>query len=283
MIRTTLHLERLSRLVEGGLADALKAVDEAPRVLHDAIHECVFGGGKRFRPLLCLGACEAAGEPTRRALAAACAIELIHTYSLVHDDLPAMDNAEQRRGRPSCHRAFGEAAAILVGDALLTLAFERLGTARVSHVERVVATLAEAGGTMGLIGGQWLDLEHASDKQETAHDKEEPLKEIAKKKTGALIAASVVIGGLAAGAPEHVLNRLRQYGQYIGLAFQLVDDAHDGDGLVPVMGAPGVRREAAGLIRQAVETLSTMGRRAEALRELAAWLAGQAKETHARA
>ena len=125
-MRKSQHLERLSRVIEDGLTEALKAVDESSRILHDAIHYCVFPGGKRFRPLLCLAACEAAGEPTRRALAAACAVELIHAYSLVHDDLPAMDNAETRRGRPSCHKKFGEATAILVGDALLTLAFDLL-------------------------------------------------------------------------------------------------------------------------------------------------------------
>ena len=282
-MRTTPRLERLGRLIEGGLADALKAVDEAPAILHDAMQYCIFSDGKRFRPLLCLAACEASGEPTRRALAAACAIELIHTYSLVHDDLPAMDNADQRRGQPSCHKKFGDAAAILVGDALLTLAFEHVSASRVSNTPRVLSTLAAASGTAGLIGGQILDLQATSDKRQATS--EETLKEIARKKTGALIEASAVIGGLTANAPEPVLGRLRQYGQRVGLAFQLIDDLHDGNGLAPVMGAAAIRREATDLLHRAVETLAPMGRRADALRELAAWLASHAREhpTHASA
>ncbi len=275
MIKKTPHLERLSRLIEDGLTDALTAVDESSHILHDAIHYCVFPGGKRFRPLVCLAACEASGEPTRRALLAACAIELIHTYSLVHDDLPAMDNAETRRSQPSCHKKFGEATAILVGDALLTLAFEQASASRVANATRVMSTLARAGGTWGLIGGQMLDLQTANDADR--------LKEIARKKTGALIEASAVIGGVAAGAPEHVIGQLRQYGESVGLAFQLIDDLHDGDGLAPVMGAAAVRQEATKLLRHAVDILAPMGRRAEGLRDIAAWLASHMKESHASA
>jgi hypothetical protein len=145
-----------------------------------------------------------------------------------------------------------------------------------------MTTLARASGTWGLIGGQMLDLQTADSRQQTA-DREQILKEIARKKTGALIEASAVIGGLAAGAPEHVLGQLRQYGERVGLAFQLIDDLHDGDGLAPVMGIAAVRREATHLLRQAVEVLAPMGRRAEGLREIAAWLSGHAKETHATA
>ena len=258
-MRMTPQLERLSRLLERGLTDALKAVDESPGILHDAIQYCVFPGGKRFRPLLCL---------------AACAVELIHTYSLVHDDLPAMDNAATRRGQPSCHKKFGEATAILVGDALLTLAFEHLGASRVSNLPRALSTLGRAAGATGLIGGQMLDLETA------ARGDEASLKEIARKKTGALIEASAVLGGLAAGAPEGVIGRLYQFGERVGLAFQLIDDLHDGDGLSTVTGAEAVRRDAAGLLRQAVELLAPMGRRAESLRHIALWLGSQAKERH---
>ena len=276
--RTSPHLNRLGQLVERGLTDALKAVDESLGILHDAIQYCVFSGGKRFRPLLCLAACEAAGETTRRALPAACAIELIHTYSLVHDDLPAMDNADERRGQPSCHKKFGEAAAILTGDALLTLAFEHVGALRLANAHRILTTLAQAGGTLGLIGGQMLDLQETTTPGPRGEAWEERLTNIAQRKTGALIEASAVIGGLSAAAPEHVIGQLRQYGQRVGLAFQLIDDLHDGDGLTPVLGAAQLRRRASELLREAADLLAPMGRRAEGLREIVAWLTEHAKE-----
>ena len=261
--------ERLSRLIERALEQALPAPVGPLRELHEAMRYGVLAGGKRFRPLLCLGACEASGAPVRRALRAACAVELIHAYSLIHDDLPAMDNAEERRGRPSCHRQFGEGPAILVGDALLTLAFELLGGDGTPNSLRIIRTLGEACGSAGLIGGQALDLGAA---QRPAATSEDAWREIARRKTAALITASVLAGGLAGGAPAASLRRLRRYGQAIGFAFQLIDDAHDGDGLATRLGVDQARGQARRLIAAALQALDGFGARAATLRELAAWL-----------
>jgi geranylgeranyl pyrophosphate synthase len=160
------RLDRLSGLIEAELDRVLPAGGRgASARIAEAMRYCVLSGGKRFRPLLCLGGAEAVGGQARRALKAACAIELIHTYSLVHDDLPAMDDAAMRRGRPSCHRKFGEGNAILAGDALLTLAFELLGRNGTPNALGIVQTLGRGCGTTGLIGGQALDLRAAKDRR----------------------------------------------------------------------------------------------------------------------
>ena len=244
-----------------------------PQVVHEAMRYCVLSGGKRFRPLLCLGACEAVGAPARHALSAACAIELIHTYSLVHDDLPAMDNADQRRGQPTCHRKFGEGNAILVGDALLTLTFELLGRDGTANSLAIVRTLSQACGTLGLIGGQVLDLQAISQPRTAT---ERILRDIAERKTAALITASVAAGALAGGARPPQVHALRSYGQHVGLAFQLIDDVHDGEGLAQAMGADAARAEALALIARALKRLEPFGKRAELLRDLAAWLSTMA-------
>jgi len=244
-----------------------------PRVMHEGMRYCVSSGGKRFRPLLCLGACEAVGTPAGRALPIACAVELIHTYSLVHDDLPAMDNADERRGQPACHRKFGEGNAILIGDALLTLAFELLSRDGLPNALAVIRTLGRACGTGGLIGGQVLDLQAISCSRVMA---QEALTDVARRKTGSLIAASVVAGALAGGADREPTKRLARYGQDVGLAFQLVDDLHDSEGLAQVMGSDGARTEARRLIDRALQTLEPFGKRAAGLRQIAQWLASTA-------
>jgi geranylgeranyl diphosphate synthase type II len=236
---------------------------------------CVLSGGKRFRPLLCLGACESVGTPSRYALSIACSLELLHTYSLVHDDLPAMDNADWRRGQPSCHRKFGEGNAILIGDALLTLAFEWLSQPRLSRNGTarcldIIKTVSQACGTIGLIGGQVLDLQAISQSQTAT---ERTLRDVAQRKTGALITASVIAGALAGGSSASALKHLGQYGERIGLAFQLIDDVHDREGLAQVLGADRARAEAAGLIDRAIAALEPFGTHAIILRQLAEWLA----------
>ena len=265
----TRRLERLTSLIDVTLHRALPKAAASPQVVHEAMRYCVFSGGKRFRPLLCLGACEAVGAAPRQALPVACAIELIHTYSLVHDDLPAMDNADERRGQPTCHRKFGEGNAILVGDALLTLAFELLGRNGTSHSLAIVRMIGRSCGTVGLIGGQILDLQAISQPRGST---ERTLRDIAQRKTAALITSSVVAGGLAGGAGQSALKRLQRYGQGIGLAFQLIDDVHDHEGLAQAMGADEARAEAHRLIARAVSALEPFGKRAGTLRELAAWL-----------
>ncbi|MBI2885217.1 MAG: polyprenyl synthetase family protein [Candidatus Omnitrophica bacterium] len=290
MPKMTNRLKRLTARVDAALAEALKPRDGAPVMLYEAMAYCVSGGGKRFRPLLCLGGSLAVGGSPAQTLPVACAIELIHTYSLVHDDLPAMDNADERRGRPACHKRFGEAEAILVGDALLTRSFELLASSRLPNAPAVLRALGRASGTEGLIGGQVLDLAHS--RQHTparrivlapgrAAHRAKKIEEIAKRKTGALIRASVVAGGLAGGADRAALNRLSRYGERLGLAFQLVDDLHDRDGAVAVVGEQRVRQRAERCIAQAMQQVEPWGRRAWLLTALAEWLTRNANDTTA--
>lgn len=266
----TRRLDRLTALVEQALARALPASNTVPPVVLEGMRYCVLSGGKRFRPLLCVGACEAVGRPARQALAVACALELIHTYSLVHDDLPAMDNADERRGQPSCHRKFGEGNAILIGDALLTLAFELLGRDGTPNSLAVIRTIGQACGGTGLIGGQVLDLQAISQPRTAT---ERTLRDIAQRKTAALITASVVAGAMAGGASTTQVQRLKRYGQDLGLAFQIIDDLHDRDGLAQAIGIDAARVEAQRLIEHAHKSLTPFGKRAEILREVARWLA----------
>ena len=263
--------KRLGALIDGELGRALSSPPSGPGMVRSAMRYCVFSGGKRFRPLLCLGACEAVGAPARRALPVACAVELIHTYSLVHDDLPAMDNANERRGKPSCHRKYGEGQAILVGDALLTLAFEWLSRDGTPNTLGILRTLGQASGTAGLIGGQAMDLEAM--RRRTAPSSA-ALRDIARRKTAALIEASVIAGAMAGGAGGQQLARLRRYGRAVGLAFQLLDDVHDREGLASAMGQDAARGSARRLIAVARRAIAPLGARAAVLDDLAVWLAG---------
>ena len=212
--------------VDAALNHWVPAETEDPPVIHRAMRYSLFAGGKRIRPLLCMAAAEAVSDVPVGAESAACALELIHTYSLIHDDLPALDNDDLRRGRPTCHKVFGDAMAILAGDALLTLAFEVLSklpgvddTRRV----RMIAELATAAGTAGgMIGGQVNDLEG-----EAKFPTPQLLESIHRAKTGALLRASVRIGAIYANASTRQLEAASSYGEHIGLAFQIVDDILD--------------------------------------------------------
>lgn len=272
-------LERLSRQVDRGLDRALPKSGEVPQVIHEAMRYCVLSGGKRFRPLLALGGAEAAGGSAGDALNVACAMELIHAYSLVHDDLPAMDNADERRGLPSCHRKYGEANAILVGDALLTLAFLVLSQDGHRQGPAILRTIADASGTEGLIGGQALDLQAISQPRMA---EERTLTTIAQRKTAALITASVQAGALAGGASAEQLKKLSRYGHDIGLAFQIIDDIHDMDGLAKVLGLDVARHESRRLIARALDAISGFGVRASTLRRLGTWLATTGESAAAR-
>ena len=269
--RTTKNrLERLARLVDAALERRLPRNGQGTGIVPAAMRYGVFSGGKRFRPLLALGGCEAVGAPAARALGVASAVELLHTYSLVHDDLPAMDDAATRRGRPSCHRKFGEANAILAGDALITLAFELLGSNGTLNSLEIVRVLGRACGTVGLIGGQALDLEAILRPRRATGA---ALRDVARRKTAALITASVVAGALAGGATAAKRRRLERFGQDLGLAFQLIDDVHDRDGLAQALGAQAAGAEARRLIARAMASLAPFGRRAGTLRELTTMLA----------
>lgn len=210
----------------------------APPTLRDAAAYSLFAGGKRLRPGLVLGAAEIVCGSDEAALPAACAIEMIHTYSLIHDDLPAMDDDDLRRGKPTNHVVYGEAIAILAGDALLTMAFEVL--ARAGNGAAVIE-LAQAAGAAGMVGGQVIDLE-SEDKRLTASE----LRRIHAMKTGALIRGAVRLGAILGGATPAQLDALTAYGEHIGLAFQIADDILDVTGDQALIGKPVGSDEANG-------------------------------------
>src|SRR5512145_320786 len=210
-------LEQRGALVERVLDGRLPPASEPPTVLHAAMRHLVFPGGKRLRPGFALAGCEAAGGPAERALPAAAAVELVHTYSLVHDDLPCMDDDDLRRGRPTVHVAYDEATAVLVGDALLTLAFEVLADAPAATAARLCGILARAAGCTGMVGGQVLDLSLPQDAALAALD------DMHARKTAALFAAAAEMGAAAAGAPAPAAEAARAYGRALGLCFQATD------------------------------------------------------------
>jgi geranylgeranyl diphosphate synthase type II len=251
----------------------------------------LFPGGKRLRPLLAMAACRACGGRVRDVLPAAAALEMIHTYSLIHDDLPALDDDDLRRGRATSHRVFGEAMAILAGDALLTHAFEVAATrpagARLERRRlRAIQVLARAAGVSGMIAGQVMDLETEGRPYSFAR-----LQQIHRGKTGALISAAVQIGGIMAGAPPPLLRRLARYGDGIGLAFQIIDDILDREGTVErlgkrtgkdvrarkatfpaLLGTEASRRRARQAVAGAVRALAPLGRRGRPLADIAGFV-----------
>ncbi len=211
--------------VDAQLEKLLPADSMQPPSIHTAMRYSVFAGGKRIRPILCLESARIFEAEVSPALYPGCAIEFIHTYSLIHDDLPALDNDDLRRGKPTSHKKFGEATAILAGDALLTLAFETIAATPVSAERRVamVTEIAIAAGTVkGMVGGQVADLE-----AEGKPVSPEMLEYIHRSKTAALIRASITAGALCAGAPADDVARLRRFGETIGWAFQVTDDILD--------------------------------------------------------
>ena len=233
--------------MDGLLSRLLPPENAWPATLHRAIRHSLFAGGKRLRPILCVTAAETVGGESGPALAPACGLEMIHTYSLIHDDLPALDNDDLRRGVPTCHVVFGEAIAILAGDALLT---HGLGTlARYPEEEiyaaarvKVVNAIVDAIGTAGMIGGQVADLEA----EKETHPSEELVEKIHESKTGRLIRASLAVGGLLSFAEDEDLERLDAYGRAIGLAFQIKDDLLDIESDASTLGKTSGKDAAAG-------------------------------------
>jgi geranylgeranyl diphosphate synthase type II len=219
-------LEQGRQLADEALERLLPAGTVHPPSIHQAMRHSVFAGGKRLRPILVMEAARMiAGRVPDGVADLGAALEMIHTYSLIHDDLPALDNDDLRRGRPTCHKAFGEATAILAGDALQTYAYEVLANLNCPPVARVniIAETAHATGTVdGMIGGQVMDLE-----SEHKHPDAKTLEYIHRSKTGALITACLVTGGLYAGGTQHDIERLRCFGRKAGLAFQIADDILD--------------------------------------------------------
>ncbi|MGD2082837.1 MAG: (2E,6E)-farnesyl diphosphate synthase [Chromatiales bacterium] len=281
--------------VEAALERCLPQPDTQPRRLHEAMRYAVLGQGKRVRPALVYAAGRALGVAAERLDGAACAVELVHAYSLVHDDLPAMDDDDLRRGRPTCHRAFDEATAILAGDALQTLAFAVIagdGTADPAPAARLcmIRALAAATGSRGMAGGQALDLEAEGRDLELVD-----LENIHIHKTGALIHACVRLGGLCADGPDSDrVQRLEHYAACMGLAFQIRDDILDVEGETEVLGKTrgkdearekatypgllglsGARDKAAQLRAEALRSLDAFDAGADPLRHLADYIVGR--------
>ncbi|UCE86143.1 MAG: polyprenyl synthetase family protein [Deltaproteobacteria bacterium] len=267
------YLAERGSWVERQLDASVPAASEPPQALHAAMRHLLFPGGKRLRPVLALAAGEAVGAPSERVLAFAGAVELVHTYSLIHDDLPCMDDDAERRGRPSVHVAFGQATAVLAGDALLAAAFETLASdAAGLPADAVLAALRElaaAAGSRNLVGGQVDDLAF-----EPAGADAPYIESIHARKTGALITAAVVGGGRLGGADAGTLAGFRRFGEALGVAFQIRDDLLDAaeQGRCSLLRAVDpVRAEARAdeLLEHALRTLEALDERAEPLRELA--------------
>ena len=218
------YLQSRRALIDRTIDQNLPPAHTPPARIHEAMRYAVLGGGKRIRPIVALAAAEACGAEIEALLVPIAALELIHTYSLVHDDLPAMDDDDLRRGRKTTHVVYGEAIGILTGDALLTEAFAWLARPVVDAERqlRAIREVAAAADSRGLIGGQVADMEGTS-----VEGTIEQLEFIHRNKTGKLLTASVVLGGLLAGATEQVIDALRRYGEAVGLAFQIVDDLLD--------------------------------------------------------
>jgi geranylgeranyl diphosphate synthase type II len=279
------YLKDRKELVEAALSRHLARCEGAPATLREAMAYSLLAGGKRLRPILALAACEAVGGQPSDAIDAACAVEFVHTYSLIHDDLPAMDDDDFRRGRPTSHKKFGEAIAILAGDALAAEAFRVAAERRQGREDRVadvVYELARAAGAVGMVGGQVIDIE-ATGKRISVED----LELLHHAKTGELLLVSVRAGARMGGADPEAMERLTVYGRALGLAFQIVDDVLDITAdlatlgkdpgsdraagkttFVDLLGVDGARTRAKRVMDEGVTALEPFGARAEALRAL---------------
>jgi geranylgeranyl diphosphate synthase type II len=287
------YLQERKEEVERGLVAYLPREDDYPPLLHRAMHYSIFAGGKRVRPILHLGTVEATGGDREACLPFACALEMIHTYSLIHDDLPAMDDDDLRRGKPTNHVVFGEAVAILAGDALLTEAFclicnEQMRERLDKHaLLQAIHELAQAAGSQGMAGGQTMDIT-----MEGKDIEAKTLEYIHAHKTGALIRASVRTGAILSGASTGLLARFSRFGEALGLAFQIRDDllnvegdrerlgkavgtdASRGKATYPALhGVDKTRQRLSELVDESLDALSSMDGRAEPLRAIARYMA----------
>jgi geranylgeranyl diphosphate synthase, type II len=280
------YLASRAKSVDAALDRFLPPATRKPATIHKAMRYSLFAGGKRLRPILCLAAAEACDGKIAAALPLASAVECIHTYSLIHDDLPAMDNDDYRRGRLTNHKVFGDGMAVLAGDALLTVAFEILGHAETwprYDMRALVREVAHAAGSLKLIAGQVADLEG-----EGRRITEPQLRFIHECKTGALLTTSIRLGAMSANAPEKELKALTRFGHALGLAFQVIDDILDvtqtseklgksaGKDVAAkkatypaILGLAGAKAEARRLTAEAHEALKTFGSRGDRLAQLA--------------
>jgi len=285
------YLTSQQKRINHALESLLKTADKPDRIL-EAMTYSLMAGGKRIRPVLCVAAAEAVGGNPEDVLPAACALEMVHTYSLIHDDLPAMDDDAQRRGKPTCHRAFDEATAILAGDALLTLAFQTLSIISLSNAQQaakwlhVIRLISYAAGYCGMIQGQMLDITSEGRQLSLAE-----LKSMHRLKTGALIEASLSSGAVLGGLNSNKITLLESYAQNIGLAFQVADDILNIEGDPEIMGkAAGTdklrnkntypsllglkesKNFAGQLVENALQALKSFDQKAEPLRAIATYI-----------
>jgi geranylgeranyl diphosphate synthase type II len=291
------YLREKKEIVDSALERYLPEKEKFTSNLHQAMQHSLFAGGKRIRPILSIASYEAVGGKGERILPFACALEMIHTYSLIHDDLPAIDNDDYRRGKPTCHKAFGEAIAILAGDGLLTEAF-RLMTDRPAKDHRsrdggvildLVNEVARAAGVLGMVGGQVADVESEGKAADLP-----AVQYIHARKTGAMIAASVRVGAKLGGAKREILDALTCYGKNLGLAFQIVDDILNVEGKAALLGKktgsdlfrgkatyPSVlgveesKKKGRELVEISVNALKPFGPEADPLREIARFVAAR--------
>ena len=252
---------KLTELIDKALGKFLPKESEEPKIIHIAMRYSVFSGGKRIRPLIVIESSKACGGKLKDSLVAACAVELVHTYSLVHDDLPAMDDDDYRRGLPSLHKAFGEANAILAGDALLTIAFNILSKNLNPKIGmEAIKELSDAIGTKGMVGGQVLDLVAESKKKN-----KKILDNINCLKTAKLFEVSAKLGAITATAGEKKVDAMAKYGSFLGKAFQVVDDIIDNEGYAKLFGAKKSRDKAEEYIEKAKGYLKIFGNKADEL------------------
>lgn len=291
------YLQEKKKIVDSALERYLPEKEEFTSNLHKAIQHSLFAGGKRVRPILSIASYEAVGGKGDRILPFACALEMIHTYSLIHDDLPAIDNDDYRRGKPTCHTVFGEAIAILAGDGLLTEAFRLMATPPANDhwpgdggiILELVNEVARAAGVLGMVGGQVVDVESEGKAVDLP-----TVQYIHARKTGAMILASVRVGAKLGGAKGKTLDALTRYGESLGLAFQIVDDVLNVEGNTALLGKktgsdlsrgkatyPSVlgveesKKRGKELVERAVDALKPFGPEADPLREIARFVAAR--------
>jgi len=286
------YLKEKGKIVEEALNRYLPKESEMPVTLHKAMRYSMMAGGKRIRPILCIASCEAVGGKIKNVLPVACALEMVHTYSLIHDDLPAMDNDDLRRGRPTSHKVFGEAVAILAGDALLTEAFEIMTdfnlrkTIRPDAILDVISDLARAAGSFGMVGGQVVDMESEGKEIDLP-----TLEYLHTHKTGALILAAIKGGAKIGEGTDEEIEALTRYGECLGLAFQIADDILDIEGNIEeigkdvgsdlekrkatypsIVGMAESKERASELIDMAIDSLKGFDEKAGPLREIAKYV-----------
>jgi geranylgeranyl diphosphate synthase type II len=289
-VELSAYLHDKKIIVENTLKDICTSFVSTPGVLRDAMEYMLFSNGKKIRPILAIATCEAKGKSSDDLLPCFCALEMIHTYSLIHDDLPSLDNDDLRRGKPTCHKVFGDAIAIMAGDALLTEAFRVLSDARYTDrinpkiTKQIIFEIAHAAGAEGMVGGQVMDV---------LYDGKEGSKNILNyihlHKTGAFMRAAVRIGAVAGGAKARELKNFSKYGECIGLAFQIMDDILDAEGDEEIVGKRlkkdtnkqtyikhyGIlasRYKLEQLVDEAIKSITFLGENGQILKEIAQFI-----------